>query len=267
MPINTKIINLLSGKKILITRPETQAKAFAEKLASIGAEPIILPVIKITPATENAALLQQAISNLNQYDWIIFTSTNAVKYFMQNVPEPDVLAKNVLKSVKIATVGLSTANFLEKEYHIKPDLIPDIYTAENLNYEIGDVKGKKILLPNADIARPELKKALLKKAAIVDEITFYHTQPNNISKEELEKVFINRGVDVVTFTSSSAVKAMTKLLENTKFELDKYIIACIGPETAKTAEDLGLHVAIIGNPYTTDGLISEIIKFFETQKN
>lgn len=258
-------ISPIQGKKILITRPEEQARSFAEKLSSLGAEPINLPAIKISPATENIPLLQEVILKLNQYDWLIFTSTNAVKYFMQNVPKADVLAKNGIKSVKIATVGLSTATFIEKEYHIKPDLIPNIYTAEVLNQDIGDVKGLKILLPNADIARPELKNALQKKGAVIDEITLYHTQPNNISKEVLEKVFEGRGVDVVTFTSSSAVKAMINLLENTNFDLNNYIITCIGPETAKTAEALGLNVAIIGNPHTTDGMISEMIKYFDNQ--
>jgi len=247
-------------KRILITRPRAQADDFAEKLRSAGFEPILFPVIEIQPVENNIAL-ERALSKINCYEWIVFTSVNAVDVFFALTPTP--LPKGEGQGVRVAAIGPKTAEALRK-HNIEPDFIPDEYVGEAIMSGLGDVKGKWILLPRAEIARQELPEAISNAGGIPHEIVVYKTLPAKVDKNGLET--LKSGVDVVTFTSASTVENFVALTR--QHGLDPLnlptnpMFACIGPITEQAAREAGFQNIITAKEYTTDGLL-EVIRNLE----
>ena len=249
----------LRGKRILVTRPRAQAADLCEKLAALGAEPILFPTIEIAP-TDDYAALDNAIRALSQYHWIIFTSVNGVAAFwnrldLAGLKDPSGLGK-------VAAIGPATASALEK-HGVRAQFIPDEYVAEALLEGIGDVDGQWILLPRADTAREALAVELGKRGAIVHEIAAYRTLP--AIPDPVGLCELRRGVDAITFTSSSTVRnfvALTQYPSHPFYAERLTKIACIGPITAHTAHEVGLPADIVATEYTTDGLIAALAHHF-----
>ncbi|MGQ9502243.1 MAG: uroporphyrinogen-III synthase [Anaerolineae bacterium] len=244
----------LSGLRVVITRPEAQAEALYERLRQAGAVPILFPVITIAPPEPGSAL-DRAIRHLSEYDWIIFTSANGVQQFRTRLADTLGISLAQLQGIpgftgKIAAIGPKTAETLRRS-GIEVHVVPGEYRAEAILDAIGEVQGAYILLPRADIARAELAIGLRKRGAIVDEVAAYRTLPAippSIAFEQLQK-----GVDIVTFTSSSTVRHFVTLTRG--IDYGDPAIACIGPVTAETARQLGLRVDIVADEYTVDGLL------------
>ncbi len=251
-------MSALSGKRILITRPRAQASALVDRLSSLGAVPVVFPTIVISEP-EDLAQLDQAINSLSSYAWVIFTSTNGVVYFWQRLKA---LRKDhrVFKGVRVAAIGPATTAALRQRW-IQPDFVPDEFVADAIPSGLGDVRGRRILLPRADIARPALVNELEKLGALPDEIAVYQTLPANPSPEELAE--LEHGIDVATFTSSSTVYNFVHILGDGAASLLKgAVIACIGPITAETAHSLGLAVDVVATKYTADGLVDALLEYF-----
>ncbi|KAA0273009.1 MAG: uroporphyrinogen-III synthase [Chloroflexi bacterium] len=245
--------------KVLITRPRAQADDFAEKLRSAGFEPIFFPVIEIRPVDNNNELAK-ALENIQQYAWVVFTSVNAVPptvspHFLRKWGE----CPEGTRGVKIAAVGPKTAEALRK-HGLEPDFIPDEYIGEAIMSGLGDVNGKWILLPRAELAREELPNAISKAGGIAHEIVVYKTLPAEIDVNELSA--LKSGVDVVTFTSASTVEnfvAITRQHELDPLNLpNSPLIACIGPVTKQAAKEAGFQNLVVAKEYTTEGLIEAI---------
>ena len=265
----------LAGKRLLVTRPRAQAADLCDKLAALGAEPILFPTIEIAPMDDYSAL-DQAIAALDKYQWIIFTSVNGVAAFWYRLT---VVGASLVPALKIAAIGPATAQALEK-HGVSAELIPEEYVAEALAAEIGDVSGQWILLPRADIAREALAVELSRRGAIVHEIAVYRTLPAMPDPQGLTE--LRRGVDAIMFTSSSTVRNFVALLSgSTKYidaanyrrmghdgipmpSLDRAAIACIGPITAQTAREVGLPVDVMARreAYTMDGLVAALVEYF-----
>lgn len=247
----------LANKRILITRPRAQAVDLCDKLTALGAVPIVFPTIAIASLTDTT-LLDKAIHQLDQYQWIIFTSVNGVKAFWDRL---DLGGPQDLPGLpaSIAAIGPATARALES-HGVTVTLIPDEYIAEAIVDNIGDVRDQRILLPRADIAREALAIELQKRGALVDEIAAYRTLPAAPDPTGLAE--LQRGVDVITFTSSSTVRNFVALGGR---ETGRALIACIGPITAHTARELGLRVDIMAREYTMDGLVAALVAHFEMQ--
>jgi len=265
----------LTGKRILVTRPRAQAADLCDRLAALGAEPILFPTIEIAPMDDYSAL-DQAIAALDKYQWIIFTSVNGVAAFWDRVT---VVGASLVPALKIASIGPATAQALEKR-GVRATFIPEEYVAEAIVEGIGDVRGKCILLPRAEIAREALAEELGRRGAIVHEIAAYRTLPAAPDPQGLTE--LRRGVDAITFTSSSTVRNFVALLSgSTKYidaanyrrmghdgipmpSLNRAIIACIGPITAQTAREVGLPVDVMARreAYTTDGLVAALVEYF-----
>jgi uroporphyrinogen-III synthase len=245
--------------KVLITRPRAQAADFAERLREAGLEPIFFPVIKIRPV-ENNTELDNAIKNIKTYDWIVFTSVNAVNY------SPLPLEEGL--GVRIAAVGPKTAEALRKK-NIKPDFVPDEYVAESILAGLGDIKNKHILLPRAEIARKELPEAIVKAGGIAHEVIVYQTLPAEIDENGLNA--LKSGVDFITFTSASTVENFVAVMRQNNLDPlnlpNNPLFACIGPITEQAARAEGLSNLIVAKEYTTDGLIKEISKHVSMEKN
>jgi uroporphyrinogen III methyltransferase/synthase len=235
--------------KVLITRPRSQADDFADKLRAAGFEPTYFPVIEIQPIENNLAL-QRALSKLGCYEWIVFTSTNAVDVVLDQFPSVS------WSEIKTAAVGPKTAQAL-KSRGIEPNFIPDEYVAEAILPGLGDLIGKWVLLPRAEIARKELPEAIFDGGGVPHEITVYKTIPVAPDTESVQA--LRSGVDVVTFTSASTVENFVAIARKNNLDPlnlpNQPVFACIGPLTEAAAQQAGFDTIIVANEYTTDGLI------------
>jgi uroporphyrinogen-III synthase len=245
----------LTGKRILVTRPRAQAADLCDKLSGLGAQPILFPTIEIAPLDDYSAL-DRAIASLKNYHWIVFTSVNGVKAFWERL---NLSGLQDLTGLRFAAIGPATARALQQN-GARAELIPDEYVAEAILEKIGDVKDKWILLPRADIAREVLAVELSNRGGIVHEIAAYRTLPAIPDARGLTE--LQRGVDAITFTSSSTVRNFVALVDQSSINDLQSTIACIGPITAQTAREVGLSVDVIAREYTMDGLVVALLDYF-----
>lgn len=244
-------------KHILITRPRGQADSFADKLRRAGFEAIFFPVIEIQPIEDNRAL-DRAFERLNCYEWVVFTSVNAVQVVF------DKFSRSLIANggkLRFAAIGPKTAEAL-KTRGITPDFVPQEYVAEAILPGLGDLKNKWVLLPRAEIARKALPEAILQAGGIAHEIPVYKTLPTQPSPEALAA--LQAGVDWITFTSPSTVQNFVEILRQQRIDPFQLAadpkIACIGPITERVAREEGFHVDLVPKQYTTEGLVSALLK-------
>jgi uroporphyrinogen III methyltransferase/synthase len=237
--------------KVLITRPRAQAESFGEALQAAGFEPIYFPVIEIHPIEDNAEL-DDAIKNLQKYDWVVFTSVNAV-----DVCSPLLLGEGL--GVRFAAIGPKTADALRR-YNIEPDFIPDEYVAESILPGLGDLRGKWVLLPRPEVARKALPEAIVKAGGVAHEIIIYKTLPTQPDIAGIAA--LKSGVDVVTLTSPSTVQNFCAIARQNKLDPlrlpNNPLFACIGPITEQAAREEGITHFVTAKEYTTEGLIQAI---------
>ncbi|MCB8983743.1 MAG: hydroxymethylbilane synthase [Ardenticatenaceae bacterium] len=257
----------LTGKRILVTRSPEQAQAFADKLAALGAEPVVFPVIQFEP-------LPADLPDPADYDWLIFTSANAVDFFFERLETRDwrlslvsSLQSPVSSLPKTAAVGSATA-FKLATFGVAVDFMPDEFTGEQLAQGLGDLTGQRVLLPRAKIGRPEIVALLRERGAVVDDVALYDTVtavPTPAALAELDK-----GVDAITFTSPSSVRNFLQIVESRPQGFlkplgSKAVVACIGPVTAAQARELGLTVHVTPEDYTIDALIEALMRYWENR--
>lgn len=253
----------LYKKQIIVTRAREQASNFTNLLESHGAWPIEFPTIETVPPDSWDAL-DRAIENIERYNWLVFTSANGVKYFLQRLKEN---SKDVrcLKGIRLCAIGPKTAEELEK-FGIRIDYVPSEYRAEAIIEGLGleKIRGSKILIPRAAVAREVLPEELVKMGAIVDVVDAYKTIRPKKKTDGIKKMLKNREINAITFTSSSTVINFIDMFK--KEEISNLIngvpIACIGPITAKTAEKYGLKASIIPEHYTIEAFTDAIVDFF-----
>ncbi|MFC1884595.1 uroporphyrinogen-III C-methyltransferase [Thermodesulfobacteriota bacterium] len=255
----------LFGKRIVVTRAREQASEFQKELTLLGAECIEFPTIEVAPP-DNWEPLDTAIQNLAKYQWLVFTSVNGVKFFLQRLEKNGRDVRD-LKGLKIGTIGPKTAEIWHS-IGIKPDLIPDEYRAEavvSCFNELG-VSGVNILLPRASKAREILPEELKKMGAHVDVVHAYKTVKPESNRTEIIEMFKQNKLDMVTFTSSSTVENFIEMLDSEKNNLKKWMepvaVACIGPITAEKATENEFKVSLVPSTYTLDALTEAIIDYF-----
>ncbi len=252
----------LLGKKVLVTRTRQQASALVRLLERKGAGCIECPTIEVRQVADTS-IIDKAVDELSSYEWIIFTSPNAVKFFFLRL---DQLGKDVrvMGAAKIATVGSSTAKELER-HHIRVDAVPDDFRAEGLLnlFAKQDVRGARILIPRAVKAREILPEGLARMGAQVTVAPVYETVPPQVAPQTLE-LLEEETVDIITFTSSSTVSNFFKTVPGdlVKKLTRRARVACIGPVTAKTAEKRGLFVHIVPEKSTIPSLVEAIERSF-----
>ncbi len=228
----------LKNKTVLITRSANQVTEFINQLQKLGANTITLPLI------ENTAINQNKLIN-TEYDWIIFTSINAVRFFFETIKPENITSK-------IAVVGEKTAQVIKK-FDLDVDFIPSKFTAKHLANEIPLEANQRILIPRSNLAKNDIIDILENRNCTVETISIYKNNSINYSKEDLDEVF-NQKIDFITFTSGSTVTAFQKL----KIHLNQEKVICIGPETAKIAEQNNIKVTAVANPHTIEGMVNAI---------
>jgi uroporphyrinogen III methyltransferase/synthase len=252
----------LFGQRVVVTRARGQAGDFSQKLAELGADVLEVPAIKITPPKETDAIVD-ALLGLNAYDWLVFTSVNGVTAFF------DIFFRRFqdmrdIGGVRIAAVGPATAAKL-RELHLQVDLTPDEFTGKKIAAAFAKyqtIENLKMCLLRAEVANPDLPKALEELGAIVDDIAVYKTVAETEDPAGAGATLLESGADWITFTSSSTVEHF-----HARFDLPKLLkkfpqmkLASIGPETSQAIRTLGLEPALEAKAHTTDGLIAALLK-------
>jgi uroporphyrinogen III methyltransferase/synthase len=256
----------LFGQRIVVTRTREQASQLSRQLLERGAEVLEIPTIKIVPPNDKNEL-KDALLGLHEYDWIVFTSPNGVTtffaYFFKGFDD-----LRDIGGVRIAAVGPATAAKL-KELHLKVDLMPDEYVASKIadafaSYQ--SIDNLRILLMRAEVANPDLPKALEELGAIVDDVACYQTVPETEDVNGAAAKLIELGANWIIFTSSSTVENFHALL-NLPALVVRYPqmkLASIGPETTKAIKALQLQPALEARIHTIDGLVDAISRFTAT---
>jgi uroporphyrinogen III methyltransferase/synthase len=249
----------------VVTRAREQASSFLARLSELGAECIEFPTIEIIPPM-NWKRMDNAIKSLEDYHWVLFTSVNGVKYFFERLRAAGKDARE-LKGVKVGTIGAKTAEAVQEE-GITPDLVPDEYRSEAAveAFKHQRVKSKRILLPRAAGARDLLPRELEKMGARVDVVTAYRTVKPENERARIKDLLEKGEIHMVTFTSSSTVSNFVEIFEAEGDQflkwMERVVVACIGPVTAKTAEDRKLTVSLFPSEYTIEALTRAIIDYF-----
>lgn len=271
----------LSGRTVVVTRARHQADALGDLLEARGARVFFFPMIRIVPPEDRGPLNRAVARHIANpvYDWIIFTSANAVQPFVEAIESssadplghPRIDLRPALRPARILAVGPATADALARS-GLRPDLVPDDFVGEGvleaLERELvleGEWEGSglgRVLLPRAAHARPLLPEALRARGASVDIVEAYRTVPENRGARELRRLLAAGEVDIVTFTSSSTVRNFhARVLEREPAVPGGAALAAIGPVTAKTARELGLPVAIVADPYTAPALVDACVAY------
>jgi len=252
----------LAGKRIVVTRARKQAGSLAQRIAALGGEVIELPTIEIAPP-EDFAAFDGALARLESSDWLIFTSVNGVEAFLARLKH---LGKTVadLKSLKTAAVGAATAERLAAA-GISPSLLPARFQAEGLldAFAGENMRGKRVLIPQAARARDILPATLRQWGADVAVIEAYLTVMPAGDNGAVKGCLQRGEVDIVTFTSSSTASHFAQLFGGGSLRsiVGNAAIACIGPITARTVEELGGQVAILARQSTVDGLVAALVEY------
>lgn len=248
----------LRGKTILVTRARAQASGLVRELAQRGARVLEFPTIEILAPSEPSHI-DREIRRLTGYDWVVFTSTNGVQFFFERMKR---LGKDsrIFSHNQIAAIGEKTAQALE-ERGMRPDLVPGEFTSAVLFESLrkrGEIRGKKFLLARADIAPPDLKKALEKEGAEVVELEAYRTRPRPGEAKLLFGWLRREKIDFITFTSSSTVKNFFEPIPASLRKKIRAHFASIGPVTSQTLREYGFKPAKEAKVHTIEGLIQTI---------
>jgi uroporphyrinogen III methyltransferase/synthase len=260
----------LFGKRVLVTRPRDQAGDLVRRLEAMGADAIEAPMIRIEPP-EDYGPLDEACTRVSEFDWIIFSSANAVDAFIERLlHSPRDL--RALRDTRLCGVGPATGERLAT-YGLKVDLVPAEHRAEGVVRaitEMRDVRGLKVLLPKADIGRDVIGDELRKQGADVTEVVAYRTvvvEPEREGEPDIYRMLLERRIDVVTFTSGSAVRNFVRVLgpEPAADLLRGTIVASIGPVTAEAAALSNIETTIMPTEHTVPALVDAIVKYFEVE--
>jgi uroporphyrinogen III methyltransferase / synthase len=268
-------MHLLSGKTILITRTEGQARELSDQLKEHGASTIELPVIEFgPPASWQEA--DTALGALPQYDWVVFASANAISSVQNRLTRLG-LKWPTVSAPKIAVIGSATAKALAS-FGLSADFVPTSFVAEQFVEELSakhPMTGRRILWTRTNTGRTLIADRLAALGALITIVETYSTNlPHDTERVscELAVLIRERKVDVITFASSQTVKnfhfILTQGLDfsaDTEIgkKIDQIVLAAIGPVTAETTREMFGRVDVQAEPFNTEGLINSLLRYYE----
>ncbi len=254
----------LAGKRILVTRARHQASQLAAELELLGAETLVIPAIEIMP-TESYDPLDRALQGIMHFEWIIFTSANAVRVFGERMRLLGTPAAS-LEKLKIAAIGPATARAIQ-ELGLETCAMPERYVAESLVDSLGvGVAGCRVLLVRAKIARDVIPVALCSLGATVDIAEAYQNVVPVESVAALQRAFVQPDLapHAVTFTSSSSARNFFTLMDEAAMALPRsMVLASIGPITSATLRELGCEPQCEAEQATVAGLAQAVAEYFQ----
>lgn len=257
-----KGVGRLSGRTVLVTRSRAQSGPFSQQLEAAGASVLELPMIEILP--QPAEELDSILREAPEYQWIVFTSSNAVKFLLGRAHETDQM-ELLRRGQRICAIGPATAQALVSA-GLEVDLVPESFQGEGALESLealmgGHLAGVRILLPRAAKAREILPDELRKRGARVDIRVVYTTVSPPDRAETLREILRSSPPDIVTVTSSSTVHNLVALADDLGL-LRSLSFASIGPITTRTAREYGLSVVVQAEESTTASLAEAIIRHF-----
>ena len=231
----------LYGVRIVVTRPES--KSLADELERLGAEVTIVPLIEIRPAEGRA--LEDAIDTMASYDWVVLTSVNGVAAVAKGLAG--------LAGSQVAAVGPVTAAAIQ-ELGVEPAFVAK-RASDDIAEGLGDIAGKRVLLPQADIAEAHLAEELRGRGADVETVVAYRTI---LVEPPMWGILPMRIADAVVLASGSACRSLAAA----GGAGGGAMLVCIGPKTAKVAREVGLKVGLVADETTADGIIRALVDQF-----
>jgi uroporphyrinogen III methyltransferase/synthase len=258
--LNTVRSRTLAGRRIVVTRAPEQSKELRERLEESGAEVMLLPLVRFLEPEETVDL-DRAIRSLEEFDWLIFTSANAVAFFRRRCRALGMGPSG--KAPKIAAVGSATRLALQKE-GLQASLVPAEFSGAGLAAELaGAIAAKSVLLPRSDRAGEELPSLLRKAGANVTEVVAYRTTGPETVDRGLIDAIRDGEADVVTFFSPSAFREFQNLMgPNALATSSRVAFAAVGPVTAEAIRSAGLPVAIEADEATAASFVSALERHF-----
>jgi len=253
----------LRGKRVLITRSREDSREFISAIEADGGEAVVVPMISISDP-DSWSGCDDALERLESFDGLVFASGNGVRKFFERA-EKKGIRLHVLEQKAIYAVGEKTKRLIE-EYALPVRFVPDDYSLTSLatNFTASTVFGKRFLLVRGNIGKEELALRLTKLGAIVESIVVYKTsKPSEKDGAALRQMIESGEIDIVTFASPSAVR---NFLEDVPAETcNQSKIAVIGPTTRDAAVNASVHVDIIADVSTVEGLARAMSKFYEKE--
>ncbi|MGA8531904.1 MAG: uroporphyrinogen-III synthase [Acidobacteriaceae bacterium] len=250
----------LAGRRILVTRARHQAGALADQLRALGAEVVEIPAIAIVPP-ESYAPLDAALNDLSPYQWLIVTSVNGARALAERIALAGV-APSAFSHLRTAAVGSATARAL-REMGLEIAVTPREYVAESLVETLGDqVRGQRVLLARAAVARDVIPGALRTRGATVDIVDAYRTVVPAESVARIRTILGSAGgvPDTATFTSSSTVTNFLHLLQEAGIGVPKTMrVISIGPVTSQTLREHDWEPAAEADPHDLNGLVRAVV--------
>jgi len=259
----------LAGRTVLITRARAQAGEFAALLEANGARVVSCPTIEIVPP-ESYQLLDEALANLYGYDWLVFTSANAVEHFLARLAAAG-LEVGELDELRVCAVGRATAERLA-EAHVHVDVVPARAQAEGVMEALEAYLGGRagfenlnFLMPRAAAGRDLIPNELEAAGARCDVVPAYRTvRPETTDRAKVEALIVGGGVDCVTFTSPSTVRHFAELFGTRDLAplLAGVRVACIGEVTARAAAEHNLRTDILPAEQNAPALARAVAEHF-----
>jgi uroporphyrinogen III methyltransferase/synthase len=238
----------LSGWRVVVTRAAAQAPPLVAALAARGAEVVELATISVEDPADGGEALRAAAREVDGFDWVVFTSANAVARLVAEIPDP-----RALGAVRVAAIGAGTAKAL-RDRGVDVDLVPDCYVAEALVARFPPAPaGGRVLLPRAAVAREILPEGLRRLGWEVEVVEAYRTVPAVPPPAALEA---SRGADAVVFTSSSTVDGYRRLVAPGDVPP---VVVSIGPVTSATLGAAGVALTIEAGVHSLGGLVDALV--------
>ncbi|WP_108669417.1 uroporphyrinogen-III synthase [Peribacillus acanthi] len=254
----------LHQKYVLITRGSNQSYEMSSKIKQHGGIPIVIPLLSFQKSETNREEISAVLNRLSNFDWLVLTSKNGVDYFFEWLQCLEI--QTTLP--KIAVIGAKTLSYLQSK-GFEADFIPTTYVAEVFVEEFLTIlkQGEQVLIAKGNLARNIIAVAIRENGNLCEEIIMYDTVIPEGSDSALKDCLSEKNIDVITFTSSSAIDHFMKVVEH--YQLQDYIrnslIACIGPIAKATANKHGLNVEICPDVYTIDGMIDSMKSYYSNK--
>lgn len=245
-------------RPILVTRPDGQAGDLADHLQDRGFAAVVVPTVRIDleSCVDN---LDAMLASLARSDWLIVTSANGAQALAARMAAT---GSRMPEGLRVAAVGPVTADALHAA-GIRVDHVPDDYLAIAIADGLGDVRGRRIVVAQADAAARELHDALVARGAVVEEVVAYHTVEGPGESRDVLHAVLQQELAGVAFTSGSTVRGLTRLASPIDRNRVRTLPAfCIGPVTAGEARKSGFHIAAVAAPHTATGLADAIAAYF-----